>query len=162
MISRNKTASFALVSGIFAAIGASVPANAQSVLYDAPYSFPQTNRASMAVVIKQAESGMFTTATGGSGDGSGGAPIFLCGGSGGGGSTTSSSSSATANSSCIILNNSNGQVIVDQDSKGSQSSSSDIDQINEALNNNPATQQRAAGARPVREPGVRNGAKSRR
>jgi hypothetical protein len=140
MIHRFKAVCSIAALGAFAMAAGTSPAAAQNGLYDAPYAFPQTNRASMAVVIKQAESGMFSSTTNsGSGTSSDGAPVFLCGGSGGG-SSTSSSSSATANSSCIILNNSTGSISVGQDSHGSQTSNSDVDQVNQALQNNPATQ----------------------
>jgi len=139
MTRRYKTALCVSALALIGVLAETGPAAAQRALYE-QYAFPQTNRASMAVVIKQAESGMFTSSSGvADSSGSAAAPVFLCGGSSGG-SSTSSSSSATANSSCIILNNSNGNISIDQDSKGSQTSKSGVDEINQALQNNPATQ----------------------
>lgn len=89
------------------------PASAQ--MFEKPYAPPEQNRASLAVIMKQAESGLYSNKTTGTTTSSGGSSLtqLVCG-------AGTSQSSATANSSCIILNNSNGAVTTGQDSTGNQ------------------------------------------
>ncbi|NIZ03869.1 hypothetical protein [Thalassospira lucentensis] len=87
------------------------PVSAQ--MFEKPWSAKSRDRSSLAVYMKQAESGLFDKSTG-TGTGTGGSLTQLvCGGGGG-------TSSATANSACIIMNNSNGVVDTGQDSTGDQ------------------------------------------
>lgn len=79
------------------------PAAAQ--MLDQPWSFSQTNRASIAFSLRNGgDPGAGTTT------GSGG-PVIVCGGGG---------STAAGNNTCIVLNNANGQIELDQASDGSQ------------------------------------------
>lgn len=80
-----------------------VAAPAVGQMFDRPWGFSQTNRASIAFSLR-AEGGA----------GSGGAVAgtsILCGGG---------ASTAAGNSTCIVLNNADGTVVIDQVSDGSQ------------------------------------------
>lgn len=96
------------------------PSSARAQMFDSPWSAGPRDRAGIAVIIKQAESGFFDSRNGGS---SGQAAIsydtttLICGGGGG-------DSTATANSSCLILNNATGAIDVGQGSDGGQSATS--------------------------------------
>ena len=90
---------------------------AQAQMFEKPWSAPDQNRASLAVVMKQAESGMFTGTGSTSSSGSSSLTQLVCGGGGG-------TANATANSACVILNNSNGSVNTGQDSTGDQTADS--------------------------------------
>ncbi|OKH88623.1 hypothetical protein [Thalassospira sp. TSL5-1] len=91
---------------------------AQAQMFEKPWSAPVQNRASLAVVMKQAESGMLSgNGTGSASSGTNSLTQLVCGGGGG-------TASATANSSCVILNNSNGTVNTGQDSVGDQTANS--------------------------------------
>ncbi|WP_119165132.1 hypothetical protein [Algihabitans albus] len=97
------------------------PAAAQ--MYERPFGFAGRDRASLAVIMKQAESGMFDN-SGRTSSGSSGLDYnvtnLICGGDSG-------TANADANSACVILNNSTGNVGADQDAIGDQGASSDVD-----------------------------------
>ncbi|MEX2630472.1 MAG: hypothetical protein WD341_11100 [Tistlia sp.] len=121
------------------------PEAAQAQMFDSPWSAGARDRAGIAVIIKQAESGFFERR-----DGSAGQPTInydtttlVCGGGGG-------DSTATANSSCLILNNATGAVEVGQGSEGGQnatssssSTSNTADSITSVLQNLQPDQQPA-------------------
>ena len=83
-------------------------------MFQKPWAATAQNRAQIAVIMKQAESGLLngTNSTTASTSGSS-LTQLVCGGGGG-------QSEATANSACIILNNSNGDINTGQDSTGDQ------------------------------------------
>ncbi|WP_339778309.1 hypothetical protein [uncultured Thalassospira sp.] len=118
----------------FAAIlTASGPLSAMAQMFEKPWSAPDQNRASLAVVMKQAESGLLSgsgSATTSSGTSS--LTQLVCGGGGG-------TASSTANSACVILNNSNGTVNAGQDSTGDQTANSNTEtsttNLSDALEN---------------------------
>lgn len=94
-------------------------------MFEKPWAATAQNRAQIAVIMKQAESGMLggttSTTTGASGTSS--LTQLVCGGGGG-------QSEATANSACIILNNSNGDINAGQDSTGDQTANGSTDTTN--------------------------------
>ncbi|RCK43325.1 hypothetical protein TH25_21930 [Thalassospira profundimaris] len=90
---------------------------AQAQMFEKPWSAPAQNRASLAVVMKQAESGMLSGTGTGASSGTNSLTQLVCGGGGG-------TANATANSACVILNNSNGTVNTGQDSVGDQTANS--------------------------------------
>ncbi len=104
-----------------ALILAASPVAAQ--MFERAYSFTGRDRASLAVVMKQAESGMFDgNVSSGGGDLNYNVTNLVCGGSG-------SQASATANSACTILNNSAGNTVgSDQDSAGNQDAQAQTNQ----------------------------------
>jgi hypothetical protein len=73
------------------------------------WGFPDTSRASMAIIMKQQE-GSSQSVSGGDGGNA-----LVCGGGTG--------ATATANSTCVILNNSTGSIDIGQGSKGNQTGS---------------------------------------
>jgi hypothetical protein len=95
------------VAGVCLAAG-----TASAQMYKEPYTFQSTDRAGLAVYMKQLDSSKSNSTTG-----SGDATYLVCGGGSGG-------STATANSSCIILNNSDASLGIGQGSKGGQSANS--------------------------------------
>lgn len=106
-----------------AAFGLALAGEASAQMFERPWSFKSRDRASLAVVMKQVEEGMFSRRSENSAAGNGGAvggfnssTLLLCGGSGG-------DASATANSSCIILNNATGDLTIGQDAVGDQGAS---------------------------------------
>ena len=105
------------------AMAAVPPAFGGELMGDNPWSFTATNRASLAVAMKQlkdadAGTGLIAPQT------------FVCGGG---------SSAATGNSSCIILNNSTGLIEGDQDSAGDQDAVSTTDTTVTATTENNST-----------------------
>ena len=74
------------------------PAFAQ--MFDRPWRFSQTNRASIAFSLRGGTDGVAAAG-----------PNILCGGG---------SSTAAGNSTCIVLNNADGTIVLDQVSEGSQ------------------------------------------
>ena len=117
MSKQTRTISIGIAASLAAVLTAS-PVAAQ--MFERAYSFTGRDRASLAVVMKQAESGMFD----GTGSGNSGMNYsvtnLICGGDSG-------SANADGNSACMILNNSTGNVGADQDSIGDQSANSDVD-----------------------------------
>lgn len=98
------------------------PPPAAAQMYERPFGFAGRDRASLAVIMKQAESGMFDGNTSGSSASSGlnyNVTNLICGGDSG-------TASADANSACVILNNSTGNVGADQDAIGDQGATSDV------------------------------------
>lgn len=85
---------------------------ASAQMYKQPWTFQTTDRAGLAVYMKNLDSSKNSSATSG-----GDATYLVCGGSGG-------ASTATANSSCIILNNSDASLGIGQGSEGSQDANS--------------------------------------
>ncbi|OSQ45000.1 hypothetical protein [Thalassospira sp. MCCC 1A01428] len=106
------------ILAIAAILCASGSLSATAQMFEKPWSAPDQNRASLAVVMKQAESGLLSgsgSATASSGTSS--LTQLVCGGGGG-------TASSTANSACVILNNSNGSVNAGQESTGDQTADS--------------------------------------
>jgi hypothetical protein len=107
-----------------ALILAASPVAAQ--MFERAYSFTARDRASLAVIMKQAESGMFepqsnqaTTSGGGSLDYT--VNNLICGGDSG-------SANAEGNSACIILNGSTGSTVgTGQDAIGNQDAASSVE-----------------------------------
>lgn len=130
------------IATALAFLGVLAPSLASAQMYQQNWNFKSRDRAGLAVVMKQAESGMFnrssssSAATGSSGS----STLLVCGGGGGG----DTASSATANSSCIILNNATGDLSIGQDSQGDQSANattqSTVDQVQQILDENGAVQ----------------------
>jgi hypothetical protein len=105
------------------AVGALSLISAQSAFADdplmgrSPWNFQPEDRAGIAVIMKNVESGFSASGPG----------AIICGGTSGasGQGATGSGASSTANSSCIIVNGSPGtQINNPQHSDGNQSSSS--------------------------------------
>ena len=111
--------SFAFVAALSAFPGASFAEDGQN---RQAWGFPDTARASMAIIMKQQEGGSQSVSGGDGGN------ALVCGGGTGG-------ATATANSTCIILNNSTGSIDVGQGSKGNQTGTT-----NEATNGVAKTQ----------------------
>ncbi len=86
------------------------------------WGFPDTSRASMAIIMKQQSDAQSATAGGDGGN------ALVCGGGTGG-------ATATSNSTCVILNNSTGSIDIGQASKGNQTGTT-----NEATNGVAKTQ----------------------
>jgi hypothetical protein len=97
------------------------PASAEAQ-FNSPWAFSQTNRASIAVYMRQREDQKDLLSAGAGGTGST-AQTFVCGSAG----EPKSGASALGNSTCIILNNADGQVTIDQDSLGDQGASATSD-----------------------------------
>lgn len=106
-------------------------ATASAQMFDKPWSATPRDRAGIAVIMKQAESGLYDRRDQkGSG---GGVPsltynttTLVCAGSGG-------EATSTANSSCLILNNATGAIDVGQGADGNQgASSSNSSTVNQA------------------------------
>lgn len=127
--------SFRNVSLVALAVaGACLVAGAASAQqYKEPWSFRQSDRAGLAVYMKNLDE---SKSNSGSVQSGGDATYLVCGGGGGG-------STSTANSSCIIVNNSDASLGIGQGSDGNQSSSnssetntstSTADQVNNILN----------------------------
>lgn len=89
-----------------------VAGTASAQMYKEPWAFQSTDRAGLAVYMKNLSASGNNSATS-----SGDATYLVCGGSGG-------TSTATANSSCIILNNSDASLGIGQGSKGNQDAAS--------------------------------------
>lgn len=106
------------IAASMAAILTASPVAAQ--MFERAYSFTGRDRASLAVVMKQAESGMFDGTSSGSSGMSYNVTNLICGGDSG-------SANADGNSACMILNNSTGNVGADQDSIGDQGANSTVD-----------------------------------
>lgn len=130
-----------------AACGVLLPSVAAAQMYEQSWNFKSRDRAGLAVVMKQAESGMYgrSSSSGAVLGSSGAAQTYLvCGGAGGAGDTASS---ATANSSCIILNNTTGDLSVGQDAQGDQTADaqtqSTVDQVQNILDGEAGGQQQA-------------------
>jgi len=117
---RTLPSGFAVRIGLvaFSAVVLLLPAVASAQMYERAWDFTPRDRAGLAVVQKQVESGAFSSSNGtiSSGTSASGSnsTLLLCGGDGG-------DSSATANSSCIILNNATGDLVIGQDAVGDQS-----------------------------------------
>ncbi|MFC4235846.1 hypothetical protein ACFOY8_11435 [Thalassospira xianhensis] len=111
------TPNVALKTGILAAafIVALPLQSAFGQMFEKPWAATAQNRAQIAVIMKQAESGLLDGTNGATAGASGSSSLtqLVCGGGGG-------QSEATANSACIILNNSNGDINTGQDSTGDQ------------------------------------------
>lgn len=102
------------------------PASAQ--MFENPWSAKSRDRSSLAVYMKQAESGLYDKSTNNGASAGGSLTQLVCGGGG-------SSSSATANSACIIMNNSNGNVGTGQDSTGDQTANTTDNSASSTTNN---------------------------
>ncbi len=89
--------------------------SAYAQMAERPWSFAQQNRASIAALMKSIEgSNSNSSATVSQ---SAGSTTLVCGSDG--------DSSAQGTASCIILNNSTGSVMLDQDTEGSQTATSE-------------------------------------
>jgi hypothetical protein len=101
-----------------------LPAAAQ--MFERAYSFAPRDRASLAVIMKQAENGMFEPQRQPTATGATGTPLqytvnnLICGGDSG-------SANAEGNSACIILNNAQAAVAADQGAMGNQDAASSVD-----------------------------------
>lgn len=103
-----------LAGAALAVLAGTLPAAAQ--MSEDPWQFKRRDRAGLAVVMKQAEAGAFSSATASATAGvASETTVLMCGGGDGG------TASATANSSCIILNNATGDLSIGQDALGDQS-----------------------------------------
>lgn len=131
---------FMLIVFILLMAGIALPERASAQMFEKAWSFQQRDRAGIAVIQKQVESGLYSrsgNSTGAvvSGGQAAGNTLLICGGGQG-------TSSSTANSSCIILNNSTGQLSIGQDSVGDQNANSQtqsqtsIDQVENILSQN--------------------------
>jgi len=121
----------ASLAASMALILAASPVAAQ--MFERAYSFTPRDRASLAVIMKQAENGMFERrdpqqqVIAGAGTGSAGTSSLnytvnnlICGGDSG-------SANADGNSACIILNESTGTVGAAQDALGNQDATSSVE-----------------------------------
>lgn len=112
MLNRIPIMSCRLVAALTLAAALSQAASAQ--MFEQPFKNRPTDRAGMAVVMKQVSSGMFDSRSTTTGSSAGSSTVLLCGGPDGG-------STATSNSSCIILGDgASGLINLGQASEGNQ------------------------------------------
>lgn len=132
----------AAIAVLCVGMAAILSTTASAQMYEQAWQFKQRDRASLAVVQKQVEEGLFSRSRGSSSSGSSSlgsssSTLLLCGGG-------DSQSSAEGNSSCIILNNATGDLTIGQDATGDQSASANTetttsntttaDEVSEILN----------------------------
>jgi len=113
---------------------------AAAQMFEKPYNSPSRDRAGLAIVMKQVDSGMFGRSVSSTGTSAGGvSQVLLCGGPDGG-------STATSNSSCIILGDgATGMINLGQDSAGNQDAQATQ---NQTTNNNADLSDALSGLTP--------------